>query len=133
MSHNPSNFSAPDFLKRVREQLEADYIDTSERKIAADLKYRLLFITIQYLGYPYDVVGEFNLRQTYATSWRERLLKPYTLPPNSVPIFQDDPFKVRKRASALKNCDILFSFPPPHRLMCSSGVQTRARRLCSRL
>lgn len=86
--------AAPDFLRRVREQLEADYSDTSERKIAADLKYRLLFITVQYLGYPYDVVAEFNLRQTYATAWRQRLLRPYTLPPNSMPIFQEDPFKM---------------------------------------
>jgi hypothetical protein len=30
--------AAPDFLRRVREQLEADYVDVSERKIAADLK-----------------------------------------------------------------------------------------------
>lgn len=91
--------AAPDFLRRVREQLEADYSDVSERKIAADLKYRLLFITIQYLGFPYDVVGEFNLRETYATAWRRRLLVPYTLPPNSMPIFQEDPFKVPPASS----------------------------------
>lgn len=86
--------AAPDFLRRVREQLEADYSDVSDRKIAADLKYRLLFITIQYLGFPYDVVGEFNLRETHATAWRRRLLVPYTLPPDSMPIFQEDSFKL---------------------------------------
>jgi hypothetical protein len=91
--------AAPDFLRRVREQLEADYSDVSERKIAADLKYRLIFITIQYLGFPYDVVGEFNLREAYATAWRRRLLVPFTLPPNSMPIFPEDSFKMPPASS----------------------------------
>ena len=116
----------------MREQLETDYTDISERKVAADLKYRLLFITIQYLGFPYDVVGEFNLRQTYAMAWRQRLLVPFTLAPNSMSIFQDDPFKI----PALSSVDQFIRRSNARKMLLQTAQDIRfepQRRMCREL
>lgn len=95
----------------------------------------IIMIIVTAVSEPSDA---FNC--SYATAWRQRLLIPHTLPPNSMPTFQEDPFKMPpassvdlliRRSSARKNLlqiaqDIRHE---PQRRMCRHIPKNPLKRL----